>query len=137
MCLPVYRLEADPASPSEIGPPGTAPAQVLALPRRPAVDLAAVGGTLKGLAAVVLPPLVTLGVILAFWQGLTGDSMAVLPSPASIWRDSRELILNPFFDRGGVDKGLFWHALTSLSRVAIGFRPAGFSVSAEASMSPK
>jgi nitrate/nitrite transport system permease protein len=47
--------------------------------------------------------------------------MAGLPSPSAIWRDSRELILNPFFDRGGVDKGLFWHALTSLKRVAVGF----------------
>ena len=34
---------------------------------------------------------------------------------------SSELILHPFFDHGGVDKGLFWHALTSLKRVAIGF----------------
>jgi nitrate/nitrite transport system permease protein len=69
----------------------------------------------------VLPPIVTLAVVLALWQGLTGDSAAGLPSPAAIWRDSRELILNPFFDRGGVDKGLFWHTLTSLQRVAIGF----------------
>jgi nitrate/nitrite transport system permease protein len=76
---------------------------------------------LKRLAAAVLPPVVTIGVLLALWQGLTGDSMAGLPSPSAIWRDSHELILNPFFDRGGVDKGLFWHALTSLKRVAIGF----------------
>jgi nitrate/nitrite transport system permease protein len=38
-----------------------------------------------------------------------------------IWLESKELILDPFFDRGGVDKGLFWHIATSLSRVGIGF----------------
>src|ERR1044072_2874444 len=105
MCLPIYRLEAEGASPTEIAPQGLAAAPVLALPKRPAVDIAAIGASLRGVAAVVLPPLGTLGVILAFWQGLTGDSMAALPSPASIWQDSRELILNPFYDRGGVDKG--------------------------------
>ncbi|HEY0650880.1 nitrate ABC transporter permease, partial [Phenylobacterium sp.] len=58
------------------------------------------------------------------WQGMSGSQPGGLPAPATIWLESRELILNPFFDRGGVDKGLFWHALTSLQRVAIGF---GFS----------
>src|SRR4029453_7320687 len=27
----------------------------------------------------------------------------------------------PFFDRGGLDKGLFWHLLASLKRVALGY----------------
>jgi nitrate/nitrite transport system permease protein len=31
------------------------------------------------------------------------------------------LIANPFYDRGGLDKGLFWHILASLKRVAIGY----------------
>jgi ABC-type multidrug transport system fused ATPase/permease subunit len=35
--------------------------------------------------------------------------------------DTRELILDPFFDHGGIDKGLFWHFSASLQRVAIGY----------------
>jgi nitrate/nitrite transport system permease protein len=97
------------------------PAEILTLPKRPAAASRRLGEILRGVAGHVAPPVVTLGVLLMLWQGLSGDSNAGLPSPTSIWRDSRELILHPFFDRGGVDKGLFWHALTSLQRVAIGF----------------
>jgi nitrate/nitrite transport system permease protein len=115
--MPAWSEDAAPPAPS---PPK--PAEILPLPKR-AIYVAPgrVAETVKGVLSTVLPPVVTIGVILLLWQGLTGDSMAGLPSPATIWRDSRELILNPFFDRGGVDKGLFWHALTSLKRVAIGF----------------
>jgi bicarbonate transport system permease protein len=31
------------------------------------------------------------------------------------------VFLSPFFDRGGLDKGLFLHAMSSLSRVALGY----------------
>lgn len=31
------------------------------------------------------------------------------------------LILYPFYDRGGIDKGLFWQIFASLQRVAIGY----------------
>lgn len=31
------------------------------------------------------------------------------------------LIVNPFYDNGGTDKGLFWQLLASLQRVGIGF----------------
>ncbi len=71
--------------------------------------------------SAVLPPLITLAVILVFWQIAVGAKTDGIPAPATIWLDSRELILDPFFDRGGVDKGLFWHILTSVKRVAVGF----------------
>jgi nitrate/nitrite transport system permease protein len=113
--LPAYSDDPPPAAPAKI-------AAIVALPAPSRVPAAArLEEAARGLLSAVLPPLVTIGVILIAWQGLTGDSMAGLPSPAAIWRDSRELILHPFFDRGGVDKGLFWHALTSLQRVAVGF----------------
>ena len=35
--------------------------------------------------------------------------------------DTWELIVDPFFDRGGLDKGLFWHLSASLQRVALGY----------------
>ena len=33
--------------------------------------------------------------------------------------------MDPFFDRGGIDKGLFWHISASLQRVALGYRACG------------
>jgi bicarbonate transport system permease protein len=36
-------------------------------------------------------------------------------------QDTWILILYPFYDRGGTDKGLFWQVLASLQRVAIGY----------------
>lgn len=119
MSLPAY-------SDAATDPPAATPrpAQIVPLPRAKAPDPSRVGEAARRVAGAVLPPLVTLLVILLLWQGLGGSSPGGLPTPSAIWLESKELILNPFFDRGGVDKGLFWHALTSLQRVAIGF---GFS----------
>lgn len=75
----------------------------------------------KAIAGVGAPPVLTLLVILGVWQALVGDSYAGLPSPKQVWLDSKDLILHPFYDNGGVDKGLFWHVFTSLKRVGIGF----------------
>lgn len=72
-------------------------------------------------AATALPPLLTLLVILAVWQAIVGDSYGGLPSPKQVWLESKTLILDPFYDNGGVDKGLFWHVATSLQRVGVGF----------------
>lgn len=94
-------------------------AAVVPLPPRRSALARRVAEGAKGVAATVLPPLVTLGIVLVLWQALVGSGG--LPAPTTIWTESRELILHPFFDRGGVDKGLFWHALTSLKRVAVGF----------------
>lgn len=72
------------------------------------------------MAASLLPPLLTLLAALGIWQIAAGDG-AGLPSPTTIWAESRDLIFDPFFDNGGVDKGLFWHVASSLSRVGVGF----------------
>ena len=72
-------------------------------------------------AAQVLPPLATVAVLLVVWELAAGGHPGGLPTPTAIWADSNELILHPFFDRGGVDKGLFWHVSSSLSRVGVGF----------------
>jgi nitrate/nitrite transport system permease protein len=94
---------------------------VLALPkpRRPLGPR--LGSAAKAAAGALLPPLVSITAVLGLWQILSQSHPGGLPAPTDIWRDSRELIVNPFFDRGGVDKGLFWHALTSLRRVAVGY----------------
>jgi nitrate/nitrite transport system permease protein len=71
--------------------------------------------------SAVLPPIITLAALLLLWQIAVGTRTDGVPAPATIWLESRELILDPFYDRGGVDKGLFWHILTSVKRVGIGF----------------
>ncbi|HEX2725292.1 MAG TPA: nitrate ABC transporter permease, partial [Beijerinckiaceae bacterium] len=40
---------------------------------------------------------------------------------------SWELITQPFYDRGGLDKGLFWHLAASLQRVALGYALAAIA----------
>ncbi len=62
--------------------------------------------------------LVVIGVV---WQLATDHPGAGLPSPMKIWADSHDLILHPFYDHGGLDKGLGLHLFASLQRVALGF----------------
>ena len=76
---------------------------------------------LAELAKKVVPPLVVLAVFVTFWQVWSSQPGAALPSPTTIWAQSYDLIVDPFYDRGGLDKGLFWHLLASLQRVALGF----------------
>ena len=75
----------------------------------------------RGLAARVLPPMVMIGILLALWQLLASHPASTLPPPTKVLTDSWELIADPFYDRGGFDKGLFWHLVASLRRVALGF----------------
>jgi len=69
----------------------------------------------------IIRPLVALVVILVIWQILCHDPKSTLPGPIKMISESINLIINPFFDNGGIDKGLFWQLLASLQRVAIGF----------------
>ncbi|WP_449419648.1 ABC transporter permease [Phormidium nigroviride] len=69
----------------------------------------------------IIRPLVALAVILLIWQILCHDPNSTLPGPLKMISESGNLIINPFFDNGGTDKGLFWQLLASLQRVAIGF----------------
>ena len=57
----------------------------------------------------------------SLWQFLYASG-AALPTPLTVVTSTWELIADPFFDRGGVDKGLFWHLYSSLKRVAVGLR---------------
>jgi nitrate/nitrite transport system permease protein len=83
------------------------------------------GPVLGRIAARVIPPLVTVGLILALWQILCMKPGATLPAPSKIWSDAYELIVDPFFVAGPQDIGLGWRVLTSLQRVAVGYGLAG------------
>jgi bicarbonate transport system permease protein len=70
-----------------------------------------------------LPPLLGTGGFLLIWQLLSSAGVIALPAPSSLFTEerTRTLIFYPFYDRGGLDKGLFWQTLASLSRVAQGY----------------
>ena len=67
------------------------------------------------------PALVALALLLGIWELLCHGKAAALPPPSQVIADTWPLISDPFFDHGGVDKGMFWHLAASLSRVALGF----------------
>ncbi|BFM38963.1 nitrate ABC transporter permease [Synechocystis sp. LKSZ1] len=70
----------------------------------------------------VLRPLAALAVILVVWQLLCSGPNPNLPSPWTVLQETWDpLIINPFFDNGGTDKGLGLQIFASLTRVAVGF----------------
>jgi bicarbonate transport system permease protein len=69
----------------------------------------------------LIPPIIALGIFLVLWQLFAWTPGATLPGPIQVIQDTWLLILYPFYDRGGTDKGLFWQILASLQRVAIGY----------------
>ena len=75
----------------------------------------------SAVAVRVVPPLVVIALMLLIWEMLCNRPGATLPPPSRVLRDTWELIVDPFFDRGGIDKGLFWHLSASLQRVAFGY----------------
>jgi nitrate/nitrite transport system permease protein len=68
-----------------------------------------------------LPAVFALGLLLGLWELLCHGKAAALPPPSQVITDTWQLITDPFFDNGGVDKGMFWHLAASLKRVALGF----------------
>lgn len=85
----------------------------------------------RTVVATVLPTLVMLVGLLAFWQLLCSSPDTTFPSPLKVWQESHEVIVHPFkgVDVGlthfsiqdGGDVGIAGHVLTSLSRVLIGY----------------
>ncbi len=69
----------------------------------------------------VLPPLLMLVVLLGLWELLCSRPGMSLPAPSQVITDTWELIIDPFYDNGGNDKGMGWQILASLERVALGY----------------
>jgi nitrate/nitrite transport system permease protein len=82
---------------------------------------------IAGISARMVPPLVVLALILLIWELLCSRPGASLPPPSTVVSSTWELITDPFYDRGGLDKGLFWHLAASLQRVALGYALAAIS----------
>lgn len=79
------------------------------------------GSRLKKQYPDFIPPIVALTIFLVIWQLFSWTPGATLPGPIQVVQDTWMLILWPFYDRGGTDKGLFWQILASLQRVAISY----------------
>jgi nitrate/nitrite transport system permease protein len=112
------------AEPATVTPATTA--KVVPLPpKRPALATRT-RMVLGKVAERVVPPVVVIAVALLIWELLCRRTGSTLPPPSRVLSDTWELIIDPFFDRGGLDKGLFWHLSASLQRVAFGYVLASF-----------
>lgn len=76
---------------------------------------------LRGFTQQLLPPMVVILVLGLIWEMLCSGPGAALPPPSLVLEETWELIIHPFYDNGGNDKGLAWQLLASLERVAYGY----------------
>jgi nitrate/nitrite transport system permease protein len=119
MNMPVAKTDLVANVPS--APATPVAAKILPLmPKRPALKTRAMT-MLGNVAARVAPPMVVVALMLLAWELLCRKAGATLPPPSKVLRDAWDLIAHPFYDNGGLDKGLFWHLLASLQRVALGY----------------
>ncbi|GAB4375362.1 MAG: nitrate ABC transporter permease [Elainellaceae cyanobacterium] len=81
----------------------------------------------KGQSRKIVTSAIAIFAFLFIWQLLCLSPTATLPGPIRVLQDTWPLIIDPFFDNGGTDKGLFWQILASLQRVAIGFSLAAIA----------
>src|SRR5882672_1686403 len=93
-------MKAEPATPML---PATSAPVVAMPPRRPPradryVKMA------KETAVRVVPPLIVLALAMLVWELVCRRAGSTLPPPSRVFKDTRELIFDPFFDHGGIDK---------------------------------
>ncbi|MBX9825626.1 MAG: nitrate ABC transporter permease [Xanthobacteraceae bacterium] len=122
MNMPVLKTET-----TAVPFPSAAPAKVLAITPKKAPFVARTIARARSFAVAVVPPLVVIALGLVVWEMLCRRTGATLPPPTKVLADTWELIVDPFFDRGGIDKGLFWHMSASLQRVAFGYALAAIA----------
>jgi nitrate/nitrite transport system permease protein len=72
-------------------------------------------------AAQLGPPVITVALLLLVWQLAASSPTSALPSPLRVLDESWDIIADPFYMGKGIDQGLFWHVLASLTRVAYGY----------------
>ena len=75
----------------------------------------------KALLDDILTPVVAMVILLIIWEILSAIGGNRLPGPIKVIGETKNLILYPFFNRGGTDVGLGLQVLASLQRVAIGY----------------
>src|SRR6476661_5376879 len=125
MNMPAAKIEIEAATPAA----SAAPVVALTPKRPPRTE--AYARMARETAVRVIPPLVVIALLTLVWELVCRRAGSALPPPSKVFKDTKELILDPFFDHGGIDKGLFWHLSASLQRVAL-----GYSVSAMRGLDP-
>ena len=95
-------------------------AAVVALPVRPVRRRRLLTAAID-VAERLVPPAVVVSILLIVWELLCARKGSSLPPPSRVLAETWDLIVDPFFDRGGIDKGLFWHLSASLQRVGLGY----------------
>jgi nitrate/nitrite transport system permease protein len=105
--------------------PATTPARpaatILTLPVQTRPGTGRLADMARGAGANLLPPLVVLVMLIGLWEVLCSSPTSSLPPPSQVVTDTWELIVSPFYDNGGNDKGMGWQLLASLQRVALGY----------------
>src|SRR3981189_413331 len=122
MSMPAMKAEA-PATAIPTTVATAAPVVTMTPKRTPRADKYA--KMAKEVAAHVVPPLTVLALLMLFWELVCRRTGSTLPPPSRVFKETKELIFDPFFDRGGIDKGLFRHLSASLQLVALGYFLAG------------
>lgn len=69
----------------------------------------------------IIAPAVGIAVMLCAWHLISLNPQILLPSPFQMATDTWALIIDPFFNQGGNNKGFFWLILASLERVVFGY----------------
>ena len=115
MSMPAMKVEAAPP----VVQATVAPVVTMTPKRAPRTDK--FSKIAKETAVRVVPPLIVIALLMLFWELVCRRTGSTLPPPSKVYKDTKELIFDPFFDRGGIDKGLFWHLSASLQRVALGY----------------
>lgn len=69
----------------------------------------------------VIPAFSGVFILMIIWQLLSLRSNTTLPSPITVITETWDLIKDPFFNKGGNNKGFFWLILASLKRILMGY----------------
>jgi nitrate/nitrite transport system permease protein len=84
----------------------------------------------------LLPSIAGILIFLIIWHLLSLRANTTLPSPFTVVTQNWDLIKDPFFNKGGSNKGFFWLILASLQRIFFGYSlaaivgiPIGFIIS--------
>jgi nitrate/nitrite transport system permease protein len=74
----------------------------------------------RGLALRVLPPVLSLALLVGIWALATQKSSS-FPTPLATWQAAVQLFADPFYRNGPNDQGIGWNIMNSLGRVGLGF----------------
>jgi nitrate/nitrite transport system permease protein len=123
MVSAVFHSPRDTASPA--ASPAAAPSAAVSRPASPAAEQTKAKPARRpfdgrGLALRVLPPVLSIALLIGLWALATMKGGA-FPTPAATFDAAVQLFSDPFYRNGPNDQGIGWNILNSLGRVGMGF----------------